>query len=631
MKRIRLFVYIFWGAFLSFGVQPLLASPSEDFQTAKSYTQFGLIEYQRGNVNEAIRLLSQSLLLNPHDQWTQDSLINITTNVKVQSDSRIKLYQFEDLFSHLRSLKAKINHLQDVRDELRLKLMRKGEKLIVIDKELARIQSDSLAMDNGSKLNEGEHFYSQNEPLELVNKCLNFEKFYFMAKVKYLEKQNNRLREVLDGRGHFDEEMLDAWASSRSSKNEEELFNPFQYIVIREKKSDTVQESKPVMQSQSEDLNDFDARIKLFTAALEEKDVKIKSLMDEVVDLTLKMTERKILTEDSGEELVKLKEELIDSRQMIDLQKVQLQEKQAEIDSLRAYEKTTEKTDENKDQKIKNLKHELQRFQNEVSKRNQQVKELIVRSENQMEQLRKELLAKDIQLTEIQSRLELSQKVIQDKDQQLQKVETDIRSKQGREIRHLEALLALYRQDLSSVKSHLQSIESKYEVSQRKLENASAMIKRRDNYIEALKENLVRRDFERDTKNERLRELLAAKDIELSHLKSTLDLYREKLQKKDKMIEGNFEDAKVLEKRVLYMEDRIDTKNTVLIKTKSQLETLERRLYDIQVHLNKLKEDETILSSNFGNEVYDLHAQLSDLHSVLLEQLNQYRHVDNIK
>ena len=256
-------------------------------------------------------------------------------------------------------------------------------------------------------------------------------------------------------------------------------------------------------------------------------------------------------------------------------------------------------------EEVQNLKKQLRTFQQYITQKDEKIvsltKQLIdftlALSEKEM------LLSKKIEefanlnqaLSEAGARLELSQKIIQEKEEKLKLLEHSINIVSGEmvktqeektaEVNQLNGFLNIYKAKLKETKDILNQRNEEFAVFQ---------------------------------KEHKLRELtLQEKDKEIDTLKKIVDHLR--LKQKDAALKQKFEDILAAEKRLSNLEQELSAKAKILEKARGDLIDLEASSQRLQEEFAK-----SMSAPELCREIFRLQSELAQIRGFLKRQANHF-------
>lgn len=268
----------------------------------------GKKRYQQGDIQGAIDSFARALLLDRSNKTARESMILISARSSFPAAQRIQLFLSEDLLVFNEKLGKRLNFFTAQRDALTTSLIQQNYPQTLIDQKFQAIRDRSLF----STENRGAGVSSANT-LEALNRSLITEK-------ERLSRELSCVRQQL------------AWLRPLGSLREEPQKPDTQ--VSRPQKVDDPGEAWQQIAGVREELSELRRRVEALQQDVKHKDDKITALTKQVIEFSLKLTEREMVLSEKVNALGSLHEAYAELQSRQELGQTILEEKNVQIQSL---------------------------------------------------------------------------------------------------------------------------------------------------------------------------------------------------------------------------------------------------------------------------------------------------------
>jgi len=309
-------------------------SAENNFASRPSQKQIGSKIFEQSDVQKAIRKFCRILLIDPHNKTARENFEQIVAYPALTAQQKAEVFLLEDLLDYIENLNRRIVYLTSKRDLLKDRLVKNGFDKIMLFEGLLDIRS-SMFLSQQMFFYPDKPVLSQSNPLAYVSRILLDEKEKFIMHIQYLQRQYHWLKMIGEDRRYSLPQQF-----ARSTKIA--ASQTFQHITKQEDRrvpSITLEKNERLIGAEvfreSEEVSGFSyVRLDKLKENLKQKDDKINKLADQIVDLSLRMSEIETILNAKVEVVRFLKAELIDIQQRSMLEQRIIQEKNAEIQSL---------------------------------------------------------------------------------------------------------------------------------------------------------------------------------------------------------------------------------------------------------------------------------------------------------
>lgn len=613
------------------GVRPAAAQDTSD-KIINSFYEHGQKMLDDGNYQEAINDFSRAFLLDPREEKLHDALKSLSRESNVPAAQKMELILIEDLLDYTAKLQEKSEYFLYKRNVLGEELIKKGFEAEYFQEEMAQISDDVRTQFDSESEKIQERYAKGEDPLKVIHALLKLENKRLQKEVDLYERQYNRLREVNSQHGYIQGEL--AYMSQGEFAQQQKFYDQQGRRVPSPTPAPIQPETTPqtVSGEMTKMLDEATAKVDNMYTVLEDRDSKIDQLSQEVVELSLELTETRETEKTQTEEIDKLRSELVEfeSKNLLTqrLEKnfktlkdklketeKKLKNKEREIASLDTKVKDLvaksadmEEQLKGRDEKIAEYQRELKtiqqeaknidRFKEDVAKLKEQLakaesyqdeawklryqvvkfkqkEKQFDKMERQVEeqkevinQQKQELAAKDDeikakdetirdlnkQLLDLESRFELSQKIISEKEVKIQALETELASTQD-EVSGLVRILDEYRRKLVGA--------------DKKGLDADAMAKAMDNDVKSFRALVEKGDGDKfvitrtetpsisPEREKELNAIIDQKDRELRKVTQMIDIYKNNLEEANQDIDYQKEQIDELTKELARLDDKL--------------------------------------------------------------------------
>ena len=269
------------------GTGSVLAS-QEDM--SESILKYANSKYHRGDGVSAFESFSQALILNPYNQEAQQGLLQFLSEAHLSSQQQINLIQFQDLINLNKELEKRIEYYRSKINLLEEEIVHHG-----VDKEIFK-EKQQFAKTINLKHRPVRSTSINNNALELVNSSLNQDKEHLLETLADLQKYFEFLRKV--------------------NKDSQKDFAKTPVTGI--------------------EINPIPVEDELTVLKREVIQVhkKLDQLTNQVVDLTLKLSEKNLYSERQEDRLNALSNNFVELKSRFELGEKMMNEKDGQIQTL---------------------------------------------------------------------------------------------------------------------------------------------------------------------------------------------------------------------------------------------------------------------------------------------------------
>lgn len=285
----------------------------------------------------------------------------------------------------------------------------------------------------------------------------------------------------------------------------------------------------------------------------------------------------------------------------------------SQVDTLEAYVRE-------KDEKVVDLTKQLVDFALKLSE-----KEILLSKKIE------ELVLLNDELVDVRSRLELGQRIMQEKDTKIKEMERSFGLLSSQVIREEAA-----QKDILTVKeAETAQLNGFLEIYKEMLKDSKQTILDKERESETLKEQLLIL-----VKQQKLGEItIQNKDKEIESLKHMVNRFRERQSSAQKKVDpalsemrDSFQHVLSLDEKLIMLEKILLSKNKMLQKANQDLLSLEDRFYSAKEEFVKSKESTgngPFVYRKMNKQLLAMYHQLKSIHSFLGKQLNDFDKLAN--
>ena len=559
------------------------AFSQDDIKIADSLAAQGIAYYKKGNIADAINYFSRALLLDPHNNIAQKNLARLSSQVNINTKQKVNLLLFEDLLDHIKDLKKKINYYELKRNSLEKDLTFLEYNKKILNEEMLTIKNHIVNTKELTPNEEKVQYSNQENPLEIVNIWLKFEKEQLFSKILYLQKQCARLREISK---EFAQSKLNEGKAKAhiQTKTVVRMPKPETIIAVDSENNTTsldyVTNASDFIDEQQREIKDFQAElisvnshVNKLENNISEKDERAEDLSDQIVDYALKLTEKENILSDKVKNLVALNEELSDLQARLDLGQRIIAEK---------------------DKTISDLQYKIDKLDPDNA---ETINETIDDDANIS-------LANDKKLIELNDTLE------------------GYRQK----LRDTEEIIAENNNSLDSLTDKLVNLQEQVENGRRTIIIGKRTITAKDKQISALKRTIDSLRAKKDTGRETLKIIISEKDDQLNELNNILGVYRAKLSEANNTLKTKDANTTTLEEQLILVQTKLFDKDKHLQIANEQLSSLGEQILEMQSKLEKLTSSASDDETNnplVADEIKTLKKKLQDINIFLQKDIQK--------
>lgn len=271
--------------------------------------------YQQGDIQGAIDHFARALLLDQSNKTARENMILMSTWSSLPATQRIQLFLSEDLLIFNEKLEKRLNFLAARRDALTASLIQQNYPQTLIDQKFQAIRDRFLFStdDRGAGV-------SSASTLEALNKSLITEKERLSRELSCVREQLAWLRPAGSSRG----EPLGLREEPQKPDTQ----------VSRLQKVNDPGEAWQQIAGVREELSKLRRQVETLQQNVERKDDKITALTKQVVEFSLKLTEREMVLSEKVNALSSLHEASAELQSRQELGQKILEEKNVQIQSL---------------------------------------------------------------------------------------------------------------------------------------------------------------------------------------------------------------------------------------------------------------------------------------------------------
>ena len=271
--------------------------------------------YQQGDIQSAIDHFARALLLDQSNKTARESMILISAWSSLPAAQKIQLFLSEDLLVFNENLEKRLNFLTAQRDALITSLIQQNYPQTLIDQEFQAIQDRSLFStdDRGTGV-------SSANTLEALNRSLITEKKRLSRELLCVREQLAWLRPV--------------GSSPRGTSGLREEPQKPDAQVSRPQKMNDPGEAWQQIAGVREELNELRRQVETLQEGVKHKDDRITALTKQIVEFSLKLTEREMVLSEKVNALGSLHEVYAELQSRQELGQKILEEKNVQIQSL---------------------------------------------------------------------------------------------------------------------------------------------------------------------------------------------------------------------------------------------------------------------------------------------------------
>lgn len=540
--------------FLIFSFQNTIWGENEA-KIAKTFFQHGISLLEKGNVEGAIDDFSRSLLVDPTHELSQKRLITLSNVAQLQPDLKMQLLRFQDLTHFNQQLSLKSDYFEGKNVELLDALAKKGVTKESIKEKISLLNDDLISMDSHVVEANRQYQKEQSLPLVALNGTLNITKEELIMKIDYLQKQYDQLR------GLYHEEDLPV---IRKYKDETAKLLPMVKTELnvsdKKPKTETLLSIPPADNSVEKFKNNFPVVKQQFEdlqMRLNQREEKIAQLSRDLIDISLKLSEKDMILDDREASIASLNSEVIDLRSRFELGQKIIQEKDQQLASL----------------------------QNEFNKFKETAKNATISSE----QFTQKIINKDQDIAQLQGMLDIYKG-------QLKTASNGLKSKDV---------------TIASLNNELMELKDKFQ-------NFDLTMGNKDRTIDLLKNRLKEVSTLKEQRNENLRKVVKERDEKIDELEGVVSLYKGKLGSAFGTIEEKNVYISKLNKDLELVQSKIESKDALLQKTNDNLTLVERKIIELQQKFDKFELEKIPgEQSNLQNDINHIKTNIAEIHSLL--------------
>ncbi|MBU1997134.1 MAG: hypothetical protein KKF78_08255, partial [Candidatus Omnitrophica bacterium] len=301
-----------------------------------SLIEHGKFSINKNDIAAAIDDFSRALLLDSDNDIAIKELLKTSSNKDLPFDIKLSILQLEDISKYIARLNEVTNYYSDRIINIKDKLLSEGVSEDVIKKELGAILPIRTIIDEQSELNTEHQSISTKDPLsnlliELTSVKLSLEDKASLLRTEYelLMSINDKLTIAKNNEALNRSEAKYASKTETLSEIEDAKDNKTSGLDGNEFLNKNFAKT-------SSTLNEFSQQLEILKSELENKDLAVKRMSSQIVDMSLQLAEDQ--NNKSKEETTSTPDlhfEITDLNSRLELGQKILQEKNEQINILR--------------------------------------------------------------------------------------------------------------------------------------------------------------------------------------------------------------------------------------------------------------------------------------------------------
>lgn len=430
----RIFIFLILICFNSFTVWANVQQPVVSANKApKELLKEGKRLRSNGNLTGAIRYFCLALLLDPDNSKFQENLLELSKEKSLHSAQMIGLLQFEGLLHYQSNLKRKIEYYKRKKDSLLMELEKKGADLDLLMNNQVKIKPNEPNQVVDSRFLENDH------PLEAVNSFFANKRELLSKELETIQYDYNYLKAVKYGRGHEfaalaqksdqADKKVDMASIHKDLQMKTKSQNRIAIDQLKERMAyNQVYRADEIIRLR-EQLFVLKGQLNDLKLAYEEKDKKTSQLTNQVVNLTLQLSEKEMLLQDQSSSFDMMNDQMNELRSRIALGQRIMQEKDEKITTLEDKLNSPELSFDNEVGRFKELMAKLnvnKGLINEQEKRINELNDKLNVMKDRALKYHDMLQAKDDQIIELNGILQIYREKLSDAVKQVKRDGSDI-------------------------------------------------------------------------------------------------------------------------------------------------------------------------------------------------------------
>ncbi len=586
---------------------------------ADSFYEHGLKLLESGDYNAAINDFSRAFLLNPQDPKLYQALKSLARDRNVPAAQKMELILLEDLLGYTNKLQEKRDYFRYKRNVLGEELINKGFDRSFFEEEMMAMQQGVFEDYSVEEQAIQERYAKGEDPVKVIHASIQLENERLQKEIDLYERQFGHLREINAQNGYIEGELVYLSPSEFSRK---------------QKFYDADGKRLPVdvapVQIAAQDLNSIDGISYLLDEAktqidnmkmvVDGRDDKIQQLSQEVVDLSLELTESRANESFKDQEITELKDVIVE----FETKSLLSQRMEQNFSKLKSDLAKRDEMIQEKDQKISDMGYEIEDKDRNIEELSQQIQELVSKSDS----LQKDLEERDLQISNYEAQiqeLEASAAKLQEYQDEVWKLRheltkaregqgelTEVRSQLAQteqELAMKDELLAQKDQTVNDLNQQLADLEIKFAQSQQIIAEKEAL----------LESQSVELAGSRDMFDSQL----MAKDGEIQELNKILEEYRDKLANVDKMLNEKDASMASLQEELTGIRGKLikDEENRFVI-SEADVAKKDEMIAEKEAELAELSQMVSVYKSNLAKANKDINYQKQQIDELTKELAN---------
>lgn len=535
--------------FSIFSLVVLLGAPNLSFaqdssdKIVNSFYEHGQKMLADGNYQEAINDFSRAFLLQPREEKLHDALKGLARERNVPAAQKMELILIEDLLDYTNKLQEKSEYFLYKRNVLGEELINKGFEAEYFQEEMSQIGKEVSTQFDAESEKIQERYAKGEDPLKVIHALLKLENKRLQKEVDLFEKQYNRLREVNAQHGYIQGEL--AYMTQGEFAKQQKFYNQDGERVPSPVTPQVKTTPETVSAEMTKMLDDATAKVDGMYTVLEDRDSKIDSLSQEVVELSLELTESRESEMNQTQEIDKLRNELV------------------EFESKNLLTQRLEKNFKNLKDKLKETEKKLKSKEREIVNLDNKVKDLVAKSSEMEEQLK----GRDEKIAEYQRELKAVQQ-------------------EAKNINRFKDEVAKLKDQLAKAESYqdeawkLRYQVVKFKRKEKKFDKMARQVNEQKQVIQDQKKEIASKDKEIKAKDATIKDL----NKQLLDLESRFELSQKIISEKEVRIQA-------LETELTKSEDEVSGLVRILDEYRTKLESSEKRTAEAEKMAKAMEAD----------------------------------------
>jgi len=383
----------------------------------------GGVIFNRLDVRKAIAAVCRLLRLDPSNKTARENFDRIAASSILSAQQRSDIMLIENLIKNIENLTKRIDRLKVRRDFLKDQLISNGHAVALLNGQLLSIKGDHYHPFTATPVQE-RPFIDQDLSLNLIKGLMNEENKHLYEELIYLQHQHQWLSLLAKGESSIRPEpfdtaqkiVIDVLSDQNFITDYEHSVNTAETAVAVDLQNiDEIvmklkfNESEKTHEQDYDNVSDLNELKKMLT----QKDETISDLSNQVINLSLKISEVELLLNKKIEEIALLQKQMVDVEQRFMLEKRIIREKNEEIQALQdSLDRSRLQTDEydhnvsiSSGEKLREIGGDLEIYKYEIGKERLRTKKKV----KDVRVLKEQLLSLQSELHEKKNALDKTQ------------------------------------------------------------------------------------------------------------------------------------------------------------------------------------------------------------------------------